>query len=239
MGWRFWQSRSPNAEWSTTPGCYEQHLRRRLNNPLFPDSRTSIAKSELLHAQQLDKADEFALRRQVAEFLNSASPAVVLNTHPDISTTAELYRKALDLLQRSSEIGGLYADITDCLENIVSQAEGVLFTDPVTRDLLKRYEALCRMGIDVPLLAQAGRPDSPIPKGSEEFFQAALSESDSDLAILAKIFAGLGSKSFLENTTRILRQAVQRGYPQYEADRKLVIIEHEYETRSAELLNKE
>src|ERR1700741_5454027 len=51
------------------PGCFERHLQRRRQNPLFPADRQDVSHSDIQHAQQRDKEERVALRSRILEVL--------------------------------------------------------------------------------------------------------------------------------------------------------------------------
>ena len=67
--WKPWgKSRKEDiGGWSTSPGCFERHLSRRLNNPLFPPSERVVTRQEFRDAKALERARDAAAFKKAFE----------------------------------------------------------------------------------------------------------------------------------------------------------------------------
>ena len=156
--------RHSKIEWRETPGCFERHLQRRCDNPLFPEERRKISSDELTQARTKDDNDqkEFAKRCGIffseANHLNETSPADDLTKY---------LQDAQRLLELASAIGGNLEKEVNLLEALESKLIDLLNSKlPQGADLLKKAHSLSVMD-RIPFLAQSQRPGSPILKSEE------------------------------------------------------------------------
>jgi len=227
----FWRKhRDDLPEWSENPGCFELHLIRRMNNPLFPPKRRIITTRELIEAQAFDRRDLKDFQQKFADFCSVELPRPDAENY--CADLAERFKSALELLERGTAVGAEWTTEFADLETIVDSSRAALFAhyhdNENARQLLQRAEALSRLIIQNPVMAQAGRPDTPMIKASQEDVRAELCDDDS-LTIASEWIAGLGLIGFLESAKLIISAAVDDGYPVIEARKKLGIIEAAYE----------
>jgi hypothetical protein len=231
MFWRRHRDDVPPPPWSENPGCFELHLIRRMNNPLFPPKRRIITTRELIEAQASDRRDLEDFQQKVADFYSAELPRPGAEHY--CADLAKRFKGALELLERGTGIGAEWTTEFADLETIVVSSRAALFAHyrdhENTRQLLQRAESLSRLIIGNPVMAQAGRPDTPMIKANQEDIRAELCDDDDSLTFASEFFAGLGTSGFLERAKRILSDAVSDGYPVIEARKKLGIIEAAYE----------
>lgn len=105
--------------WSEEPGCFERHLQRKFQNPLFPVDRRNITTAELISARSRDGAD-------LREFMNQFEPllnyATSLGNHVLMSECLRLRQEIEDLIIRAAEIGAIAAEQRknlQCLYDVV------------------------------------------------------------------------------------------------------------------------
>jgi hypothetical protein len=232
MFWRKHKASASGPTWSDDPGCFELHLVRRLNNPLFPPARRKVTQQELLEAQKRDARDLAQLQQDVTQFIGTEAAHTdwVHDYHVALSNRFKL---ALELLERAAAIGGPCRAEEAALEKVVTDSREALFAyfgeKEEPKSLLRSFEALSRTSA-IPVIAQSGRTDTPMLKEFLENIRASLCENDENLSACATFMAGLGTRAFLENARKILTEAVQDGYPLVGARRKLGIIEAAYES---------
>jgi hypothetical protein len=44
----------PDLEWSENPGCFERHLKRKQDNPLFPEPDRKVTQEQIDEARERD-----------------------------------------------------------------------------------------------------------------------------------------------------------------------------------------
>ncbi len=83
-------SLSPN--FSSNPGCWEQQLIRKYNNPLFSEQERNVVHHQVVEARERDKEEQQAFHKQfegavkkVSELPEKAEAELLLNLIPELS----------------------------------------------------------------------------------------------------------------------------------------------------------
>jgi hypothetical protein len=195
-------------EWHEKPGCFERHLQRRYNNPLFSADRRTISNEELNEARKKDDSNLKEFIKQYTLWLSGA------NNLRESSSVEDL----LHCLQDTQYLAELAAAIGCDLENEISVLEAVeekltSFMNaqmPQGAELLKKGHSLSATQ-RIPYFAQAGMKDSPILKNEE--LASLLSEDMETIKV-----AGFMSRSFSpnyrpnsEDVQKLLDEAIKNG----------------------------
>ncbi len=227
--WKPWHKKSAALawEWSSSPRCFEQHLLRRLNNPIFLPSRRTISEQEFKTAKALDERDADAFRRAFANHVNEGQG---LRGSETIGYVNDYLKRTLQLMERSAAIGGDWQREMSTLEAGVDACKKLLNSHSGSEDatLLEKAIALHSLQIYNSFLAQSFRSDCPFPRtDTDEWLRALLSEDEATIENTA-IFAGGLGWNFIEQARSILTDAVRDGLPPVEARRKLGFLEAGY-----------
>jgi hypothetical protein len=220
-------------DWSSSPGCFERHLVRRLNNPLFPPSMRIVTEREFRSAKTLDERDAGAFREAFAGHIEEG---LRLRGKETLSYVGNYLKRTLELMERAAAIDGDWEQEMRVLEAAIDASKQFLnsHTEKEAAAVLERAIALHCLQIYNPFLAQSFRPDSPFPKTeTNEWLRALLSEDEKTIENTATFAGGLGW-DFMEQARTILREAVRDGLPPVEARRKLGILEAGY-SKGAEM----
>ena len=170
---------NPTIQWSNNPGCFERHLQRKYENPLFPKDKGKITQVDVDLAVSQDRQDARDLNRLVNKF--ESIP-------PD-----ELHEYCNMLVRRAAEIGGDYGkhvfDTTRALKQSVLAEQSNIFNDPQHRNVLgsEKYTELEHQIEDAitndkswierfshPFTGQMSRQDTPI--AMDEVFRSLIME---------------------------------------------------------------
>jgi hypothetical protein len=103
----FWRKKAlpPEIEWEENPGCFERHLQRRYNSPLFPTERRKISREELKQARAKDYIDQ---KEFLAQYTLLVSEFGRLEGNMSISDCSQCLRDTQFLLELRASIGGIY-----------------------------------------------------------------------------------------------------------------------------------
>jgi hypothetical protein len=115
----FWRKKTPPPEikWEENPGCFERHLQRRYNNPLFLTERQKIYGEELKLARAKDKIDQKEFLKQYTLLV---SEAIRLEGNMSNSDCSKCLQDTQFLLELRASIGGDLEIETAVLEKIES-----------------------------------------------------------------------------------------------------------------------
>ena len=223
LPWRR-KKQANNCEWSISPGCFEEHLLRRFNNPLFPTSRRRVTGAELRAAKDMDDRDAANFKVAYAAHVKEGSR---LDGKETLGYVGDYLRRTLELMERISAMGGSWEAEMDVLGNTVEACKDVLnsHTDKEAARVLDRLIGVHHVLISNPFLAKSSRPDSPIPqKDEDQWIRALLSEDDVTIERIANWAGGMGLK-LIDRARVIMAKAVRDGLPVIEARRKLGVLE--------------
>jgi hypothetical protein len=154
----------PEIEWEENPGCFERHLQRRYNNPLFPTERQKISTEELTQARAKDRISQKEFLKQYALLV---SEVIRLEGNMSISDCRKCLQDTIFLLKLRASIGGDLENETAVLEKV----ENNLMADmnaslPEGEELLEKAHAVS-MVARIPYMAQLKRSDTPILETEE------------------------------------------------------------------------
>jgi len=217
----------PELAWSIEPGCYERHLQRRHQNPLFPSASRVVTQEEVDAARTHDAAEAKAFRAEVWELVRTCSPQK-LSGPLTVRQAFEIRQKIDDLMDRAAELGGNLAKE----EEMLSKLYEALISD-VRRGLeqLKNDEALQHLqkaeefrakGVEQfydRFAAQMNREDSPIKP--EEIVPSLLTEKPETIQLVMNILDDDTKNLFQREAISIITEAEAAGATVHQANEKL------------------
>ena len=209
----FWNKKQAHLqiEWSEISGCYERHLQRRYNNPLFPKERRVVTLDDVKVARNLDNIFQ---KEFIKIYALLASEYSRLGEKSATGDFLECLKDTQELIELGSRIGGnlrteililvgLESTLTDTLNSRFPQGE----------DMLKQARSLSEMN-RIPYFAQLTKlgveailkVDSPILESEQT--AALLSE---DLETIK--FMGVLNKSIKcnEDVQRCIDDGIKNG----------------------------
>jgi hypothetical protein len=174
---------------SEHPGRHERHLRRKLDNPLFPQPVTNPSDDDLLEVQRLDHEEliEFlgALRvavQSAVELKPNEESQVILNLKEELD---RLYETSAGLADEQS---GNQAAIRQLIAVIMKTVWAAATDDQALAEL--EQESSARSAhfalLAESLVADLLHPQSPI--GEDELVPTLLSESETAVAAALQLF---------------------------------------------------
>lgn len=234
MKWKFWRKKhTPTPEvpiqWLDSPGCFESHLKRRHQNPLFPAKRRIVSSSEITEARASDLAD---MREFYSRYQSFLARAVALPDRADFMEVVELWETAVGLLVRSAEVGGIENDVKDSIQNlcdtmVAKMRESVLFEQKASltlNNLVELWWAQSEVSTHE-LLAQIGRSDTPFLEA--DIIPALLSANADTVRLFVEKTKGCWTpqNSLYEQSLKLIANARKEGYSVPETEEKLSALE--------------
>jgi hypothetical protein len=207
----FWNKKtSPvvnQIDWREAPGCFERHLQRRYNNPLFSSERRNVSADELKQARAKDDTSQKEFAKIYGMLFSEANR---FNESTPINDLTKCLQDTQNLLELGAAIGGDLQTEFAVLETLEGKLIDILNGKlPQGADMLKQAHSLSVMA-RIPYLAQSKRPDTPILKNEE--LPAILSEDLESIRTL-----GFVSRSFPDfkpngdDVKKCLDEAVKNG----------------------------
>jgi hypothetical protein len=211
---------------SQRPGRNERHLRRKHNNPLFPESERSITPDELLEAQRLDHEElvEFIvgfreLVQKAVNLKNNEEADVILDIKEQLDMA---YEKASGLADEQSETKEAINKLTQIIMNSIrSNAAG----DRIALDELRQEQEARTTHYSLlqnPIVADLLHPESPILES--DLAATLLSESPEGLEAALELFDDAQLQIICEEGTNILRNLPAEGEAFEQAKQRLTEI---------------
>lgn len=105
----------PELIWSSTPSCFENHLRRMWNNVVFPPEKRIISQDQIDEARAKDLNDLNKLRQNLNLFLQAIPEELGFDVATEMN---ELREQIENLIKRAYEIGGEALNIVDPLNEL-------------------------------------------------------------------------------------------------------------------------
>jgi hypothetical protein len=173
-------------KWSESPGAFEQQLKRRHNNLLFPKERRTITQADIDAAAERDRADYEVVKGRLQVIAADLSKLPERITAPTLNPFRQ---RTEDLIQDAAGVGGNAADIAarskELRRTLVSSWEMVLSEGSEERKELNAIEKFYHEKVamfEVPFFAQMLRKDGPIP--DDDIVPALLSEDCDTIALV-------------------------------------------------------
>ncbi len=159
---------SEALNWTENPGCFERHLRRRFQNPLFPPDRRKVTRAELQSAQERDSEEFEEFSRQYAGLAERLDTLYELDCIPAQFLVNE-QEVIGELIKKSAALGGdafdQYPELEVLRERVKRSLRETVRNIPDLRDISEQIDILHEVRRSTtyhPLVAQMARPDTPI-----------------------------------------------------------------------------
>lgn len=198
-----------DLEWSENPGCFEGHLKRKYDNPLFPEPDREVTQEQIVEARERDQEDAANLQKECLELVSDVEKLPELATAGDVGPIRE---RIDDLLDRAAGIGGDADVISDLLitlrKSLVdSMREGMKDNEEALK-ALEDAEDYHHSRVEIvhnPYVAQVGR----IP--TEDIIPAMLSESPETIRIAMSLIGDDKKPLVVKEACNLLERALAEG----------------------------
>ncbi|MEX2014294.1 MAG: hypothetical protein WD896_02980, partial [Parcubacteria group bacterium] len=207
-------------QWSSNPGAHETHLRRRHNNPYFPESRRKVLPEDLAEAKRKDKEDYVACEQLFEQLGKEIEALSSTTTSGDLLGLRE---RIDDLIFFSMGVGGPEIEVASkadrLREAVISDLRAAFAGDEETLSNIEKADAYHKDRVRafyIPVIAQILRKNGPIPQ--EETIPAILSEDPSAIAIFINSLPKDSRPPIEVEALKIMREALDNGHvdPQFE-----------------------
>ena len=202
---------SPN--FSKNPGCWEQQLQRRWNNPLFPENSRTVVQHQVVEARERDREEQKQFRQQFQGLVSKISEL------PERAKTEQL-------LELIPELDKCY---TDCMVLGISLPQEkqalsrliILFEQTLLRqsgddnaflNQLKQEQEvrkIHREALENPIIAAMMRDQSPI--SSDELPATLLSDAPAMVRKVLDFLDGEQLRSLHQHAVEIINQTEESG----------------------------
>lgn len=216
-----------NLHFSTHPGCWERHLQRQYNNPLFSLCLHSITQADVDAAQRQDEQERIAfqqafhaLLQQVATLAAQVEAEIVLKLKAQIDS---LYEQCAGLGgEHQVEQQGLRQLSKLIMQSILESG----IQEPKLIAELNQEEAARQLHfslLEYPLIAHLLHPQSPITE--ENLVPTLLTEAEAPLRAAMRLFDRQQQQFLCQEARKLLTQLQLNGFPLPEAWLRLSAME--------------
>lgn len=223
----FLQNANSDISWSDNPGCFERHLQRKCENPLFTLDKLNVTQREVDLARQKDEQDAVELQEELEKLLRTVG---ALPDKCDWKQTSDIREKIDTLLDRAAEVGGELGDsvsitLHELRKVLVDSQKKALADNEEALDALRKAEQYHQSGASLfnnAFVAQMQREDTPITR--EEIIPALLSESPDTIRKVMKILNDDVRNVIRQGCVQLLYEAKASGTIIPQLDEKLNVL---------------
>jgi len=226
---------SPNKDdssfnWSDRPGAYEEHLKRRYNNPYFSNDRQNISNDDLTSAKETDEDDYHIARHLFSELLTEVENIGTSST-ASMSEIQKIREKIDEVISFSIGVGGQAYKIAEeakkLRESVISTMRDGVSNDANSLTALEKANAHHKQyteKFNIPVIAQMMRDGSPIK--NEDVLSTMLSEEPEIISIILSMFSNPEQQEFRENALALLQETKNSGYDDPQYKEKVLVLEN-------------
>ena len=173
-----------------SPGCFERHIQRRYNNPLFAEYARALAEDDLYQARKQDEQDA---QRFHQSFQSLLSEMVELPDKEDTEVILKQKGRIDELYTQCASLGGDHSREKEALnklnEVLMTAIRSAAGNDPQAIEELSREQAAREIHLNLlefPLVADLLRTDCPVAE--DELVATLLSEEATTLGMIMTLF---------------------------------------------------
>jgi len=216
-----------SLKFSLQPGCFERHLQRQYQNPLFSHRTTEITQADIQEAQQQDEAERQAFQEDFQKLLQQIA---TLEAQVEAEIIFKLKAQVDSLYECCARLGGNFENEKTGLRRLAELimhsiwASGI--DDPNTQHELKQEESAQAVHfslLEYGVIADLLHPHSPIAEA--DIVPTLLSESEETLKATMTLFKPEQRHILCEEARKLLTQLDNQGYSLTEAWLRLATME--------------
>lgn len=212
---------------SAQPGCWERHLQRQYENPLFQHMEREITQDLVAAAQQRDEEERQRFQQGFHSLLSEVS---TLASQVEAEIMFKFQDRIDALYEQCSGLGGDFAAEKQGLRNlneIIMQAIKVSSQDKpeALAPLLEKDASRQRHFhlLNYPVIAHLLHPETPILVS--DIVPTLLSEESEAVKMAMSLFSEEQQQVLIEEAQRLLQELKQQGYLLPHAWQQLAVME--------------
>lgn len=212
---------------SIYPGCWERHLQRQYNNPLFFHLRPTISQADISEAQGKDEDESIVFNDAFQQLLNEVA---TLQPQVDVKVILKLKDRIDALYEQCAGLGGDFSMQKQGLRQLNQLIMQVILSTAAQKaDLVEKLHAeiAAREGhfalLEHPLVAHLLHPESPI--NATNIIPTLLTETDVALRAAMNLFGQEQRQILFDESTKLLTQLKSDGYLLPEVWQRLAIMQ--------------
>lgn len=210
------------------PGCRERHLRRKLDNPLFPAAERHKTMAELDAEQRLDDDELSAFLKEVKDLVTRVGS---LSPDSNVQDIVELKTRVDDCYEQCLGLPGDQGRVKSALIKLITELTRLNMETLQDGNALKalRDEQAERLAhftrLEFPVTGDICRRQSPLAEG--ELVPTLLSEAPDALAAALGLFHAERLALIRDDARALIAQRREEGFELPAADDNLaLIVEH-------------
>lgn len=200
-------------QFSSSPGCRERHLQRKVGNPLFPESERSVTQAQVDEARRLDAEEQRAFDEQFRALLEEASG---LSGSVDTEVILEMKERLDRLYDQCAGLGGDHTREKQALQQfnqvLMAAIQGAAAGDPMAAQELEQEQSAREMHLkllEYSLVPDLLRADSPI--GAHELVPTLLSQDRETVQVVMSLFDEQQQEEIRTEARALVEDLAQRG----------------------------
>lgn len=212
---------------SIYPGCWERHLQRQYDNPLFFHLRPTISQADISEAQGKDEDESIVFNDAFQQLLNEVA---TLQPQVDVKIILKLKDRIDVLYEQCAGLGGDFSMQKQGLRQLNQLIMQVILSTAAQKaDLVEKLHAeiAAREGhfalLEYSLVAHLLHPESPI--NATNIIPTLLTETDVALRAAMNLFGQEQRQILFEESTKLLTQLKNDGYLLPEVWQRLAIMQ--------------
>lgn len=216
-----------NLQFRHNPGCRERHLRRKLNNPLFPADQRYPSQQQLEQARRGDNRELTVFMKEVQQLVRQIS---ALQATAEAASLIELKRCAYQFYEQCTGLPGDQAQVKMALRQLIDELSQALHQstggdDDSLRQLAREERARDRHFalLEYPLTGDLLRKGSPV--SAAELVPTLLSESDDQLGVVLDLFKTEDLKALIQDARSLIARRRDEGLDLAAGERRLACME--------------
>jgi hypothetical protein len=199
---------------STSPGPYERHLKRRLLNPLFPQPEKELTQQDISEAQ---KKDEENLLNFMNYFQSVVKKTTELGMHSESDVVLEIKEQLDECYATSCAMPGDHDNLKEAIRRLITAIMAAIRKgaedDPTTLKKLDEEDVARKMHNELherKLIADLMLEDSPIAEN--ELTPTLLNEDADDLQAALQLFSAEQLDLIVKDAQALLEKLRKEGH---------------------------